>query len=292
MILSVGEILVDMMGHKNTYTMHVGGAPFNVAVGSKRCGALVGFVGKVGDDVPGKFVRANLDSFGLDSVDVKVDKVRNTTLAFVAHDENGERDFAFFRHDTADFQLTLDDVDFDTYESLNIIHVGTLMLSEDKGRAFATSLIDEAEKRGLKVSIDANFRDDLYESKASRNAIFKPYLERADLLKMSLDELLEFTGEDHLYSAVHKLNFKDLLFVTDGAKGSYIFTKDGSAFIPTERVEVVDTTGAGDAYYGAILAGVDHLINSGECPDAINLIPVAEIANSKGAETASKLGAI
>ena len=292
MILSVGEILVDMMGHKNTYTMHVGGAPFNVAVGAKRCGATVAFVGKVGDDVPGKFIQANLDSFGLDRVDVKVDKVRNTTLAFVAHDESGERDFAFFRHDTADYQLTIDDVDFDGYPSLNILHVGTLMLSEECGRSFATQLIDKAESRGVKVSIDANFRDDLYDSKASRNAIFKPYLERADILKLSADELVEFTGESDIFDAVKKLGFKDLLFVTDGANGSYVFTKDGSAFVPTEETSVVDTTGAGDAYYGAILAGVDHLILNNECPDTINLIPIAEIANSKGAETASKLGAI
>lgn len=292
MILSVGEILVDMMGKNNTYTMHVGGAPFNVAVGAKRCGATVGFVGKVGDDVPGKFILSNLKNFGLDKADVKVDKVRNTTLAFVAHDDNGERDFAFFRHDTADYQLTLDDVDFDSYDGLTLLHVGTLMLSEECGRSFASALIDEAEKRGILISIDANFRDDLYESKASRNAIFKHYLDRADLLKLSLDELTEFTGEDDLHSAVKKLNFKNMLFVTDGAKGSHFFTKDGSAFVPTKKVEVVDTTGAGDAYYGAILAGVDHLINSGEGVDAISLIPVAEIANSKGAETASKLGAI
>ena len=104
--------------------------------------------------------------------------------------------------------------------------------------------------------------------------------------------VMEFTGESDIFDAVKKLGFKDLLFVTDGANGSYVFTKDGSAFVPTEETSVVDTTGAGDAYYGAILAGVDHLILNGECPDTINLIPIAEIANSKGAETASKLGAI
>lgn len=292
MILSVGEILVDMMGKGNTFTMHVGGAPFNVAVGAKRAGAKVGFVGKVGDDVPGKFILKNLDGFGIDKTVIGVDKVRNTTLAFVSHDESGERDFAFFRHDTADFHISLDDVDFAQFDGLNILHLGTLMFSEQVGRDFATSLLDKAESLGLTISIDANFRDDLYKSKSARNEIFKPYLERADVLKLGLDELLEFTGKDNLEEAVHSLNHKNILFVTDGGNGSHVYAGDSHAFVPSKKVKVVDATGAGDAFFGTALAGIDSLLANKKELNIDNLTSVTERANLAGADAVGKVGAI
>ena len=292
MILSVGEILVDMMGNSDTYTMHVGGAPFNVAVGAKRAGAQVGFVGKVGDDVPGKFILKNLDQFGLDKTVIKVDGLRNTTLAFVAHDDNGERDFAFFRHDTADYQLSLEDVDFDLFKDVKILHVGTLMLSEAVGRDFATALIGKAKSKGVVISIDANFRDDIYESKSARNDIFKPYLKSADVLKLGLDELLDYTGAPTLDEGVKVLDHKGVLFITDGGNGSHVYAGGSHAFIPSTKVTPIDTTGAGDAFFGTALQGIDNLLASNTPLTVDALIPVTQKANLAGAEATQKLGAI
>ena len=160
MILSVGEILVDMIGVENSFTMYVGGAPFNVAVNAKRAGAPVSFLGKVGDDVAGRFLLDKIPQFNLDNPIILVDKKRNTTLAFVSHNKDGDRDFTFFRRDTADFQLSMKEVDFDKVAPLKILNVGTLMLSEKKGRKFAKSLVEEGKKIGAKIAIDGNFRDD------------------------------------------------------------------------------------------------------------------------------------
>ena len=138
MILSIGEILADMVGSYEdgdlTFKTFCGGAPFNVAVNAKKAGAEVGFIGRVGKDVIGRFVEGQAIKANLDYLDIQIDKERNTTLAFVTLD-NGERDFAFNRHDTADYNLEIELIDFNKYKGLKILHLGSLMLSEEKGKA-------------------------------------------------------------------------------------------------------------------------------------------------------------
>ena len=113
MILSIGEILADMVGETVdgtlTFKSFCGGAPFNVAVNAKLAGANVGFIGRVGKDVIGRFVTDEAKKANLDSLDIQVDKERNTTLAFVTLTD-GERDFAFNRHDTADYNIDINEI--------------------------------------------------------------------------------------------------------------------------------------------------------------------------------------
>ena len=101
MILCVGEILVDMIGTNRDgsffYERKAGGAPFNVACGVKQFGAQSAFVGCVGDDIIGNFLEKFARARDLDVLLLKRDETRNTTLAFVELDEQGERSFCFFR---------------------------------------------------------------------------------------------------------------------------------------------------------------------------------------------------
>ena len=94
MILSVGEILADMIGQKEdgvtTFKAFCGGAPFNLAVNAKQSGAKVGFVGRVGNDVIGRFVLCEAQKAHLDRLDIQIDAERNTTIAFVTLTD-GER---------------------------------------------------------------------------------------------------------------------------------------------------------------------------------------------------------
>ena len=137
MILSIGEILADMIGEKAESGMlfksFCGGAPFNVAVNAKNAGASVGFVGRVGNDPVGRFLIQEAKKANLDSLDIQIDEIRNTTLAFVTLTD-GERDFAFYRHDTADFNTDIKEIEWDKYQNLNIVHLGSLMLSEKEGK--------------------------------------------------------------------------------------------------------------------------------------------------------------
>ena len=292
MILSVGEILVDMIGVENSFTMYVGGAPFNVAVNAKRAGAPVSFLGKVGDDVAGRFLLDKIPQFNLDNPIILVDKKRNTTLAFVSHNKDGDRDFTFFRRDTADFQLSMKELDFDKVAPLKILNVGTLMLSEKKGRKFAKSLVEEGKKIGAKIAIDGNFRDDLYQNREERNSVLREFLLQADILKLSLDELLDFQNASSFEEAIDTIPFEKIIFITDGAKGSWVVVNKEYVFTSSHPVKAVDTTGAGDAYFGTALAYIHKLIEEEKPLTLENLQEVAKFANEAGSKAVLKKGAL
>ena len=263
MILCIGEILADMIGEAAgadgapVFKLFCGGAPFNVAVNAKQSGAKVGFLGRVGRDPVGKFLTEYATKVGFDALTVQRDEVRNTTLALVTLTD-GERDFAFFRHDTADFNIDEKSVNLSEYENLGIVHLGSLMLSEKAGRSFADSVIKKVREAGKVLSFDVNFRLDLYSGIEEAIKAYKPYVEEADILKFSDDEITAFTGKDTVEVAAKSLYKENrLLLVTLGSKGSAYYYNGISGTVATEKVKPIDTTGAGDAFFGATLASLD-----------------------------------
>lgn len=261
MILSIGEILADLIGEKKKgglkFTAFCGGAPFNVAVNAKQSGASVGFIGKVGKDPIGKFVTEFAEKVRFDYLDIQTDEIRNTTLAWVTL-ADGERDFAFFRHDTADFNIDEKGIELSKFENLNIVHLGSLMLSENKGRKFAREIIKKVRKANKILSFDINFRMNLFKNLQEAVSVYKPFIEEADILKFSDDELLSYTSKTTLQEAIKVLYKKDkLLLVTLDSRGSMYIYNDIMGVIPTEKVKPIDTTGAGDAFFGTVLSYLD-----------------------------------
>lgn len=291
MILSIGEILADMVGETVdktlTFKAFCGGAPFNVAVNAKNAGASVGFIGRVGKDVIGRFITDEAKKANLDYLDIQVDDIKNTTLAFVTL-TNGERDFAFNRHDTADFNIKLDEIDFSKYKDLKIIHLGSLMLSEENGRLFAEKIAKKAKELGVKLSFDMNFRMDTYKDFEEAKKAYKPYVEQADIIKFSDDELKLYTGIEDIKEAIESIYKKGQLFLLSlGSKGSMYYFNGESNVISTEKVKPIDTTGAGDAFFGTLLASVENKEWTKE-----NIENALIKANKAGAETTQFLGAI
>ena len=195
MILCVGEILVDMIGTNRDgsffYERKAGGAPFNVACGVKQFGAQSAFVGCVGDDIIGNFLEKFARARDLDVLLLKRDETRNTTLAFVELDEQGERSFCFFRKNTADYILP--EVDEETFAKSDIVHIGSLMLSEKEGREYAGRLARRAREAGKLVSFDVNFRTDIFRDEAEAVRLYKEQIALADIVKFSEDEVDIFT---------------------------------------------------------------------------------------------------
>lgn len=292
MILSVGEILADMIGQKvdgvTTFKPFCGGAPFNLAVNAKQSGAKVGFVGRVGNDVIGRFVLGEAQKAHLDRLDIQIDAERNTTIAFVTLTD-GERDFAFNRHDTADFNIDFDDIDFESYENLEVVHLGSLMLSEQKGREFAEKIANKASELGAKLSFDMNFRKDIYKNFEDAKREYAPFVECADIIKFSDDELTDYTGISDMDEAAKSVLKKDkLLLVTLGKRGSAYYYNDLKGIVPSiSGVKCVDTTGAGDAFFGAFLANIEGKELTEE-----NIVYAMQQGNIKGAKTTEFYGAI
>ena len=259
MILCVGEILADMIGMKKdgnvSYERKAGGAPFNVACAAKNFGAKTAFVGAVGDDLIGDFLIQFVENRNLDGGKVYRDEKRNTTLAFVELDEQGERSFCFYRKNTADYHIP--ELSDETVQSADIVHIGSLMLSEESGEKFAKSLALKARKLGKTVSFDINFRTDIFRDKQAALKVYGEMIKLADIVKFSEDEV-EIFGE-----AFIEENLSDkLVCITLGKAGSEWRYRGKRGVAPSVSVKPVDTTGAGDAFYGGLLAKLDGVAKS------------------------------
>jgi fructokinase len=250
MILSVGEILVDMIGGEKdgvfSYERKAGGAPFNVACAAAKFGAKSGFIGCVGDDIIGSFLEKFVKKQGLHCAYVQKHTQANTTLAFVELDKNGERSFCFYRKNTADYRLP--EVPQDIFDQAEIVHIGSLMLSEAEGENYAISLAQKAKSAGKLVSFDVNFRDDIFRDTPSAVAIYKKVIALADIVKFSEDETQTF-GADYIQTEL-----KDkLVCISLGGEGSEWRYFGTSSKVPSISVKPMDTTGAGDAFYAGVL---------------------------------------
>ena len=255
MILCVGEILVDMIAQDNngtiSYLRKAGGAPFNVACAISKYGIDSSFVGSVGDDTIGAFLCSFIKKQNLKSYLVEKNKDRNTTLAFVDLDEYGERSFCFYRKNTADYILP--EVDDSMLDLANIVHIGSLMLSHDEGVSYAKNLISKAHKKNKLVSFDINFRTDIFENIEHAVTVYKEIIELADIVKFSEEEL-EIFGIDYVNSLKDKL-----ICISIGKDGSQYIYNDLKNTVTSIKVQPIDTTGAGDAFYAGILSQIDGL---------------------------------
>ncbi|MBQ8294947.1 MAG: carbohydrate kinase [Clostridia bacterium] len=255
MILSVGEILVDMIGGEKDgtffYERKAGGAPFNVACAAAKFGAESGFVGCVGDDTVGTFLEKFVNQQNLAYAYVKRNGEVNTTLAFVELDASGERSFCFYRKNTADYRMP--EVPDDLFDKATIVHIGSLMLSEKQGVNYACDLAERAKKAGKLVSFDVNFRDDIFRDTQAAVAVYKQLIEKADIVKFSEEETEIFTQK-----YVDGLTDK-LVCISLGAQGSRWCYRGETGNVGSIKVSPVDTTGAGDAFYAGVLSQLDGI---------------------------------
>jgi fructokinase len=291
MILAVGEILADMVGvyedNALVFKTFCGGAVYNVAVNAKKAGAKVAFIGRVGDDVIGRYLLEESKRAKFDRFDVQVDPYRSTTLAFVSL-KDGERDFTFNRNDTADYNIDFDSIDFSSYTDVNMVDLGSLMLSEPSGREFAYKIAEKTRAMGAKLCFDVNFRMDTYSSFDEAKKAYAPFVEMADVVKFSEDELCAFTGEKSAEKAIAQISKPNkLVLLTLGSKGSAYYLNGKSNVVPTVPVKPVDTTGAGDAFFGTFLATLEGNEWTEE-----NLEFALKMANEAGAKTTQFLGAV
>lgn len=285
MILSVGEILADIVGAEKDFKINLGGAPFNMAVNAKNNGAKVGFIGAIGNDVVGKILLAQANKYNLDCLNLQKLSC-NTTLAFVTLDK-GERNFSFFRDNTADYKIDFKKIDLSIFKDLSILHIGSLMLNKKVGQKAVKNLIKQAKKLNIKVSFDVNLRD-IFKDKVQAIKSYNYTLNNADIIKLSQEELEFFTNESNIITALNSLARKDVLYVVSlGEKGSLCFYNDRAYSVPTTKVNPVDTTGAGDAFYGTFIAEIENK----EYTEQV-LVSALKKANLVGAETTLFYGAL
>lgn len=298
-VLTLGELLIDFvpdrsgvtLGEAERFLKAAGGAPANVAVGLARLGVAAGFVGKVGDDPFGHWLAEVLADAGVDVQQLRFDAGARTALAFVSLTAEGERDFMFYRHPSADQLHRPDEIDLDAVAAAGILHHGSISLIQEPSRSATMAAIDAARAAGRLVSYDPNLRLPLWPSADAARAGIASAWTSANVIKISDDELEFLTGSREL-EAARTLLHDDLrlLLVTLGAGGVAWFAGDRSGVTPGFEVEVTDTTGAGDAFVAGLLAALHE---DPELPDdTVALDTALRRANAYAALTTTAPGAI
>lgn len=287
MVLCVGEILADMIGSEKdgqfVYERKAGGAPFNAACGIANLGAKASFAGSVGNDLIGEFLIGFAKKRGLKNLYINKRTEENTTLAFVQLDNCGERSFCFYRKNTADYKLPrLSD---QILQKADIVHIGSLMLSENEGYKYALRLAKRAKALKKIVSFDVNFRSDIFKDENAAKERYKKLLEIADVIKFSEEEI-DIFGEEYIKEKL----FDKLLCISLGGNGSEWRLNGKSGRVNSIKVNPVDTTGAGDAFFAGVLSGLDGTDKSRWTEEFLNEVFLK--ANVCGALTTLKKGAI
>lgn len=263
-VVALGELLIDFapLGKSENsmpmYECNPGGAPANVLTVCSRMGLKTAFIGKVGEDMFGAFLKETLEKENIDTNGLVIDEDCFTTLAFVALSENGERSFSFARKPGADTRLDKSELNRKVLENCKVLHVGSLSLTDEPARSATFQAIHIAKSAGALISYDPNYRAPLWQSKEKAVEAMKSVLPYVDFMKASEEEAILLTGEKSELDAAAKLISKGIKMVsiTMGSKGSYIICREGSKAVLPYPVKAVDTTGAGDAFWGGVLTTI------------------------------------
>lgn len=278
-----GEILIDFTGQgvneegQALFAQNPGGAPANVAVASGKLGARTAFLGKAGKDMHGEFLKRTLEQEHVDTTGMILDDAHFTTLAFVNLSETGERTFSFARKPGADTMITEEEIDLDILEHTNIFHVGSLSLTDQPSRNTTFYAVKRARETGSIISYDPNYRASLWPDAETAMAHMRSLIPYADIMKISDEETGLLTDQDAVEAAAESL-FKQgvkIVLVTLGAEGTYVYCKDGGRIVPGFASEVVDTTGAGDSFFGGVLYRINQ---AGKRPEEFGIEELAEYA--------------
>ena len=263
-VVALGELLVDFTDNglseqgNTLFEANPGGAPCNVLAMLKKLDRSCAFIGKVGDDLFGRRLRAVAEEAGICMDYLAVDRKRRTTLAFVEKLANGDRDFSFYRNPGADMTLAEEDLPLEVLAGCRVFHFGTLSMTHEGIRQATRKAVDCAKAGGALISFDPNLRPPLWDSLENAREQISYGLAHCDILKIADNELGFMTGETDFDKGAANLRERypniRLLNVTAGPEGSYSYYNGLRVFRPSLKLGgVIETTGAGDTFCACVL---------------------------------------
>lgn len=259
-MISVGEILVDLVDEGGMkFSGTVGGAPCNALAQAAKMGSKTAFVGMVGNDAFGRACARQLDELGIDRQYLYVTKEADTTLAFVSLDEKGERDFSFYRRPGADSLLTVKNIPFDAIAQSRVYLFGGVALSKDPTMAAVFYSLFKMSGEKVIKAFDPNLRPALWESLEDAKALGRKAMGLCDVMKLSEEEAVFFSGLENPVEgakALQKAHEIPLVLLTAGEKGCSVLFGGDLCHLDACKVDAVDSTAAGDSFFGAFLHGL------------------------------------
>lgn len=298
-ITAIGEVLIDLTQQGldgagiPQFAANPGGAPANLAVAAARLGASAAFIGRVGQDAFGAYLRRVLEDQQVDVRGMTADPQEPTTMAVVSLDASGERSFSFYRNPGADTRLSRDQLPLALLASTRCLHFGSVSLTAEPSRDATLSAVRIAREHGALISYDPNYRASLWPDEATAVCRMKEPLPLVDVLKVSEEELPLLTGTDDLDEGARLLMAQGirLVLITLGARGAYYACGDWRGMEPGVPCTVADTNGAGDTFFGAALSRLTRLPNLTSLTQPL-LREIVAFSNRAASITASRHGAI
>jgi fructokinase len=302
-ILCIGEALIDMictdkgmaLSDGNHFLKKAGGAPMNVAAAIAAMGGKVSVAAKLGQDPFGKHLIEVLNDFKVDTEHVISSPDHFTTFAFVSLMENGERDFYFNRG--ADGMLNDEEVTAINIDAYKIVHFGsaTAFLPGPLQIAYR-KLLDRAKAKGLFISFDPNYRHLLFgNDQATFIEKSWEFILQSDFIKLSDEEAIMITATTTVEEAIQSLSSRThaVIAITLGKEGTLLGLKGKISKVPSIPIHPVDTTGAGDAFVGAVLFQLSrYSVEEIHALDEAGWINIVSHANKAGAKTCEYMGAM
>lgn len=302
MVITHGEFLIDFVPTVTgvslvdapAFVKAPGGAPANVAVGLARLGTPAAFMGQVGDDAFGHYLAACLAEAGVDGSMLSFSRQARTGLAFVSLRSDGERDFMFYRHPSADMLFEPSDVDAHAarLRAAQAFHFGSVSLIGEPARSATLRAVELARAGGALISYDPNLRLPLWPDAEAARAAMLLGLREAAVVKVAEEELAFMAGITDEEEAIRRVWHPGLrlLTITRGPRGCAYVTGAFRGEVESIPVAAIDTTGCGDAFMAGLLS---RLLDNQAALESENALQrVCRFACVAGALTATKRGAI
>lgn len=280
-VLVAGETLIDFLPESTgpiasveTFHRRPGGAPANVAVGLARLDRPPLFWTRIGEDPFGRFLETTLADAGIPDRFITRDPDAKTALAFVSLGEDADREFSFYRHETADTRLSPDRARSIDLDPIEWIHLGGVTLTDEPARSATYALAERAAEAGCTVSFDPNARPELW-TEFDFAASVGRMLEHVDLLKVAPEDVeAAGYGSAAAVESTPEPIAKELadagpntVCLTLGSEGAFGYATPEAHWAGDEpvrvrhsgyRIEPEDTTGAGDAFTAGLIDGLSE----------------------------------
>ncbi|MFF3843771.1 carbohydrate kinase [Streptomyces sp. NPDC002328] len=253
MIVVAGEALIDLVpqgtGALATLQPALGGGPFNTAVALGRLGSPTAFCSRTSRDAFGEALLDRLRETGVDVSPVQRG-TEPTTLAVATIDADGSAAYSFYVDGTADRLFA---APAGLPAGTRAVSFGTCSLVLEPGASAYEELMRTSAARGLFTALDPNVRPGLIPDADAYRARFKSWLPSVALLKLSEEDARWLGGSPREWLSAGPA----AVVITHGGEGLTAYASDGAEYsVPGEKVEVVDTIGAGDTVNAALLHGL------------------------------------
>jgi fructokinase len=259
MILSCGEALIDMLPRttqsgEDAFAPHAGGAVFNTAIALGRLGAPSSFFAGLSDDLFGTLLKEQLAASHVASDLCPVSDLP-TTLAFVKLTD-GQAKYAFYDENTALRALSPDDLPDLPDDTSALFFGGISLVYGPCAEAYEALMHRESETRV--TMIDPNIRPSFIRNEGKYRARLERMIASADIVKLSDEDLHWLEGDGDIKTLAQGICARGpyLVLITEGAKGAAAYGATREFFVPANKVDVIDTVGAGDTFNAGFLASL------------------------------------